>query len=146
VNDTRKYPDRPYVGVGAVIVQDGRVVLIKRRFEPLAGQWSLPGGTLELGETLETGVAREIREETGLEASLVGKLGDVRYWYQRDGKRIAKVVSFFLFEHVTGDPAGDPFEVEEARWMPLAEAETALSYRGERQMVTLAKVHPACRS
>ena len=53
--------------MGAVIVQDGRVVLIKRRFEPLAGQWSLPGGTLELGETLEAGVAREIREETGLE-------------------------------------------------------------------------------
>ena len=64
---SRRYPERPVVGVGAVIVQDGRVVLIKRRFEPLAGQWSLPGGTLELGETLETGVAREIREETGLE-------------------------------------------------------------------------------
>ena len=55
------------MGVGAVIVQEGRVVLIKRKFEPLAGQWSLPGGTLELGETLETGVAREIHEETGLE-------------------------------------------------------------------------------
>jgi 8-oxo-dGTP diphosphatase len=64
---TRRYPERPVVGVGAVVVQDGRVVLIKRRFEPLAGQWSLPGGTLELGETLEAGVAREIREETGLE-------------------------------------------------------------------------------
>ena len=64
---TRRYPERPVVGVGAVIVQDGRVVLIKRRFEPLAGQWSLPGGTLELGETLEAGVAREDHEETGLE-------------------------------------------------------------------------------
>ena len=48
-NDSRQYPDRPIVGVGAVIVQDGKVVLIRRRFEPLAGQWSLPGGTLELG-------------------------------------------------------------------------------------------------
>ena len=67
---TRRYPERPVVGVGAVIVQDGRVVLIKRRFEPLAGQWSLPGGTLELGETLEAGVAREIREETGLEVEV----------------------------------------------------------------------------
>ncbi len=64
---TRRYPERPIVGVGAVIVHEGRVVLIKRKFEPLAGQWSLPGGTLELGETLETGVAREIHEETGLE-------------------------------------------------------------------------------
>jgi len=62
----RDYPARPIVGVGAVTFVDGRVVLIKRRYEPLAGQWSLPGGTLELGETLEAGVAREMREETGL--------------------------------------------------------------------------------
>lgn len=63
---SRKYPSRPIVGVGAVIVVEGKVVLIKRRFEPLAGQWSLPGGTLEVGETLEAGTAREILEETGL--------------------------------------------------------------------------------
>jgi 8-oxo-dGTP diphosphatase len=57
----------PIVGVGAVIlVPDGRVVLIKRRYEPLAGQWSIPGGKLELGETLEAGTAREALEETGL--------------------------------------------------------------------------------
>jgi len=66
----RRYPERPVVGVGAVVFMDGRVVLIKRRFEPLAGQWSLPGGALELGETLEAGVAREILEETGLEVDV----------------------------------------------------------------------------
>jgi ADP-ribose pyrophosphatase YjhB (NUDIX family)/ketosteroid isomerase-like protein len=66
----RKYPPRPVVGVGAVIAHDDRVVLIKRKFEPLAGQWSLPGGTLELGESLEAGVAREIREETGLDVEV----------------------------------------------------------------------------
>ena len=65
-SDTRQYPERPIVGVGAVIVRDGRVLLVKRRYEPLAGRWSIPGGTLELGETLETGVAREMQEETGL--------------------------------------------------------------------------------
>ena len=54
------------VGVGAVVLIDGKIVLVKRRHEPLAGQWSLPGGTLELGETLEAGVAREMLEETGL--------------------------------------------------------------------------------
>lgn len=70
MNDTREYPSRPIVGVGAVIVRNGQVVLVKRRFEPLAGQWSLPGGTLELGETLEEGVAREMREETGLEVEV----------------------------------------------------------------------------
>ena len=64
--DSRSYPERPIVGVGAVILVDGKVVLIKRRFEPLAGQWSLPGGTLEVGESLEAGTAREILEEPGL--------------------------------------------------------------------------------
>jgi mutator protein MutT len=66
----REYPDRPIVGVGAVIVADGRVVLIRRKYEPLAGTWSLPGGSVELGETLETAVAREMREETGLDVEV----------------------------------------------------------------------------
>ena len=66
----REYPERPIVGVGGVIIDRGQVVLIRRRFEPLAGQWSLPGGTLELGETLEEGVAREMVEETGLEVAV----------------------------------------------------------------------------
>ena len=73
---SRQYPGQPIVGVGAVIMQDGRVVLVKRRFEPLAGQWSLPGGRLELGETLEAGLAREMLEETGLEVE-VGPVVDV---------------------------------------------------------------------
>ena len=73
---SRQYPGQPIVGVGAVIIQDGRVVLVKRRFEPLAGQWSLPGGRLELGETLEAGLAREMLEETGLEIE-VGPVVDV---------------------------------------------------------------------
>lgn len=73
---SRQYPAQPIVGVGAAIVQDGRVVLVKRRFEPLAGQWSLPGGRLELGETLEAGLSREMLEETGLEVQ-VGPVVDV---------------------------------------------------------------------
>jgi len=64
---SREFPSKPVIGIGAVILTDAReVVLVKRRYEPLAGQWSLPGGTLELGETLEGGTAREVREETGL--------------------------------------------------------------------------------
>ena len=73
---SRQYPGQPIVGVGAVIVNDGKVVLVKRRFEPLAGQWSLPGGRLELGETLEAGLTREMLEETGLEIQ-VGPVVDV---------------------------------------------------------------------
>ena len=107
---------------------------------------SLPKGHPEAGETGMDAAVREIREETGIEARLVGKLGDVRYFYQRDGRRIAKVVSFFLFEYVSGDVADHDLEVEEVRWMALEEAARALTHRGERDMVSLAKVHPACRS
>ena len=67
---SRKYPPRPVVGVGAVILHRDKVVLIRRKYAPLAGRWSLPGGTLEIGESLETGVAREMLEETGLEVEV----------------------------------------------------------------------------
>jgi ADP-ribose pyrophosphatase YjhB (NUDIX family) len=62
----RDYPDRPLVGVGAVIVHDGRVVIVQRGTEPLKGQWSIPGGALEIGETLRQCAEREAQEETGL--------------------------------------------------------------------------------
>jgi ADP-ribose pyrophosphatase YjhB (NUDIX family) len=76
VRPSRQYPAQPIVGVGAVILQDGKVVLVKRKYEPLAGQWSLPGGRLELGETLEAGLAREMLEETALVVR-VGPVVDV---------------------------------------------------------------------
>jgi 8-oxo-dGTP diphosphatase len=67
----REYPDRPVVGVGGVVIENGRALLIKRGSEPLLGQWSIPGGTLELGESLQQGVARELLEETGLEVQVL---------------------------------------------------------------------------
>ena len=67
----REYPERPVVGVGGVVIDDGRTLLIRRGSEPLRGQWSIPGGTLELGESLEDGVARELLEETGLEVRVL---------------------------------------------------------------------------
>ncbi len=73
----RAYPDRPIVGVGAVVLSDGgRIALVRRRHEPLAGEWSLPGGVVEIGETLEAAIAREVLEETGLEIN-VGPVVDV---------------------------------------------------------------------
>ncbi len=67
----REYPERPVVGVGGVVIEGGRALLIRRGSEPLRGEWSIPGGTLDLGESLEQGVARELLEETGLEVRIV---------------------------------------------------------------------------
>ena len=85
--NSRQYPDRPFVGVGAVIVSDGKVLLVKRGREPLAGQWSLPGGAVEVGETLEECLVRELREETGLEVE-VGPVIEVfdRITHDTDGR------------------------------------------------------------
>jgi 8-oxo-dGTP diphosphatase len=84
MSDRRSYPERPFVGVGAVVLHEGRVVLVRRRFEPLKGQWSLPGGGVEIGETLESCVRREMREETGLDVE-VGPLVEVFERITRDG-------------------------------------------------------------
>jgi 8-oxo-dGTP pyrophosphatase MutT (NUDIX family) len=148
--------DRPPVerefSAGGVVLRDGArpcecvVIVPTRRAKGGDRVLALPKGHPEGDESGADAALREIREETGIEARLVDKLGEVRYWYQRDGRRIAKVVAFFLFEHVSGDPAGDPVEVEESRWMTLEDAAAALTYRGERDMVALAMVHPACRS
>jgi 8-oxo-dGTP diphosphatase len=67
----REFPELPIVGVGAVVIEGNRVVLIRRGQEPLKGEWSIPGGALELGETLEEGVCREVAEETGLTVEVV---------------------------------------------------------------------------
>ncbi len=75
----RAYPERPVLGVGAVIFVEGRVVLIRRGQPPMEGQWSIPGGSVELGETLEAALAREMREETGLE----GEIGPVIEIFER---------------------------------------------------------------
>ena len=67
INDDRRYPTRPFLGVGALIFEDSKILLVERAKEPLKGYWSLPGGILETGEKLDTAIRREVLEETGLE-------------------------------------------------------------------------------
>ena len=71
----REYPDTPLVGVGAIIIEDGRVALVKRGHPPLLGEWSIPGGAMEIGETVREAAAREACEETGLNVEVLELLG-----------------------------------------------------------------------
>jgi 8-oxo-dGTP pyrophosphatase MutT (NUDIX family) len=123
-----------------VVVRDGECVVIvpTRRAADGRKVLALPKGHPDPGESAADAALREVREEAGVQARLVEKLGDVRYWYMRDGRRIAKVVSFFLLEYVDGDVRRHDFEVEEALWMPLEQAARELTYKGEREMAALA--------
>jgi 8-oxo-dGTP pyrophosphatase MutT (NUDIX family) len=128
--------NREFSAGGVVVRGDETIVIVPvRRAADGRKVVALPKGHVDPGETPIQAAAREVREEAGVEAEPVDKLGDVRYWYQRSGKRIAKEVAFFLCEYRSGDPADHDSEVEVARWMPLDEAVTALSYKGEREMV-----------
>jgi 8-oxo-dGTP pyrophosphatase MutT (NUDIX family) len=105
--------------------------------------WALPKGIIDSGERPEDTAIREVTEETGVEARLVTKLGDIRYVYTWSGERVFKVVSFYLLRYRRGR-LGDlaPLhrrEVAEVRWLPLEEAPALLAYRGEREMAERAR-------
>jgi 8-oxo-dGTP pyrophosphatase MutT (NUDIX family) len=118
---------------GGVVVRGDEVLVItpigKRRVT------GLPKGGPNPGERPEETAAREVREETGVTATVREFLGDVNYWYRRGGRRVYKTVHFYLFDYVSGSTDDHDHEVEEARWIPLAEAAGVLSYPGERALI-----------
>jgi 8-oxo-dGTP pyrophosphatase MutT (NUDIX family) len=119
---------------GGVVVRriEGRpfIAVVRVRDQILA----LPKGHPDGDESPADAARREVREETGVEAELVEKLGDIRYWYLRGGTRVMKVVAFFLFSYRSGSVTDHDHEVEEALWIPLEEAPGRLAYKGEREM------------
>ena len=120
----RNMRGRPFMA--AVRVKDGTVL-------------ALPKGHIDPGESAAEAAAREVREEAGVEGTLVEKIDDIRYWYVREGMRVLKVVSFFLFRYRSGSVRDHDHEVDSAEWVPLAEAPKLLSYRGEKQVAAAAQ-------
>jgi 8-oxo-dGTP pyrophosphatase MutT (NUDIX family) len=120
----RNMRGRPYMA--AVRVKNGTVL-------------ALPKGHIDPGESADEAAARELREVTGVVGTLIEKIDDIRYWYVRDGVRVLKVVSFFLFRYRSGSVQNHDHEVDSAEWVPLAEARTLLSYRGEKEVAATAE-------
>jgi 8-oxo-dGTP diphosphatase len=121
----REYPEAPIVGVGAVVINGTEVLLVRRGSEPLKGEWSLPGGALEIGETLQQGVVREVFEETGMTVTPAGVIeildriikdeesGRVRYHY---------VLIDFVCRVISGSPRVGS-DADEVRWVDRAALE-----------------------
>jgi 8-oxo-dGTP diphosphatase len=121
----RKYPDRPIVAVGAVIFDRDRVLLVQRGQEPLKGQWSLPGGAVEVGETLEAALVREVREETALDV-VVGPVVDVLDSIRHDADGRAEY-HYIIIDYAcrvrggTSTAAAHGTDADDVRWVALDE-------------------------
>jgi len=119
---TREYPDRPFIGVGSIIIENDRVVLVKRAHPPIQGDWSIPGGVLEVGEMIREAAVREAREETGL----IVEPGELLGVFDRVLRDVDKRVQYhyvlvdFLCRRIEGElvAASDAAEV---RWFSRAE-------------------------
>jgi mutator protein MutT len=118
---SRTFPERPIVGVGAVVLNAaGQVLLVRRAHEPLKGEWSLPGGGVEIGETLEAAVARELFEETGLRI-IVGPVVEVLDRIERtpDGRIEYHFVIIDYLCHATADHLLCGSDADDARWVAV---------------------------
>jgi 8-oxo-dGTP diphosphatase len=117
----REFPRAPLVGVGGIVVDDGRVLLVRRGTEPLKGHWTLPGGMLEVGEALTSGVVREVREETGLDIEPVELIELLDRIHREDGRvRYHFVIADYLCR-VTGGELRAASDAEAVRWVERCE-------------------------
>jgi 8-oxo-dGTP diphosphatase len=134
----REYPESPLVGVGAVIIDNGRVLLVKRGHPPLAGEWSIPGGVLELGETLREAAIREAQEETCLTVEPADLLGVYDRVLRDDAGRT--LYHFVLIDLLCRPVSGEAHaadDADEVRWFTLSETEKLALAKDTAEVVRL---------
>ncbi|MBM4421644.1 MAG: NUDIX hydrolase [Chloroflexi bacterium] len=132
----RRPPAKRTVAAGGVVMRTGKrgpeVVLAGRSADRT---WVFPKGTPDKGESIEETALREVREETGLEVRIVRPIGATDYWFAADGRRVHKVVHFFLMEATGGDLSRHDAEYDDVRWVGAAEARRMLSFDTYRELL-----------
>ena len=101
--------------------------------------WSLPKGHVEANETIEAAALREVKEETGIEATIIVKLSDIRYWFYANKMKHSKIVHFYLMRYVGGSPTPQEGEVDETMWAKLDELPEMLTHVNERRLIEIAQ-------
>jgi mutator protein MutT len=133
---TRQYPTQPIVGVGGVVIDSDRVLLVKRAHAPLAGEWSLPGGGVELGERLQAAVAREVREETGVDVVVGPVVGILDRIHRGDDGRVE--YHFVIIDYLctpSGGSVTPQSDAADARWVPTTELDAYRLTDTARQVI-----------
>jgi len=133
---SREYPDHPRVGVGAIVLHEGRVLLVRRGRPPAAGKWSVPGGLLDLGETTAEAARREVREECGIDVRVEGLVGVLDRVIRDDAGRVRYhwvLVDYLARPASTELTVGD--DAAEARWVALDEVEKLDTTEGLVDMI-----------
>lgn len=120
---------------GGVVIDRGRVLMIRTRTLRGRTVWTFPKGRLEKGEAQWEAALREVQEETGYLCRLKGRLNETSFWFRRDTLRVHKTVQWFLLEPLRRAGPPDPREVDEVRWVPVREAYAKLSYTSDRKLL-----------
>ncbi|HEY7229206.1 MAG TPA: NUDIX hydrolase [Pseudolabrys sp.] len=137
--DERIYPQRPFLAVSAAIIRDGKVLLVRRARKPALNLYSLPGGAVELGESLADAVVREVREETAIEIEPIALAGDREVIERDDQGRVARhfVILCFASRWLKGEPVLNN-ELDDARWIDPADISAYKTTEGLAEIVAAA--------